>query len=278
MKQVFIFFLCVYLFTAGSVYAADSATSIPLPAIRSDLTQAGKGHLERLLFEQELGDFRPTNFIKYAIRFAVVYGVPANTIVLLLLLPAVAALIAAARHLVGIRGFGIFLPAALSVTFVATGPLVGIGLFIVIVAISTTARFFLRKIKIRLQYLPRMAVILWGVSVGILSIIFLAPFFSVSGIPNVSIFAVLILVLLSEEITRVQLGKSIKIALDLGVETLILALISYTVLSLGSVQDFALLNPEMMLAGTLVFDIVLGKYAGLRLRELWRFRKLINGK
>jgi len=44
-------------------------------------------------------------------------------------LPAATALIAASRHLIGLRGFGIFLPAALSVSFVAIGPLLGIVVF-----------------------------------------------------------------------------------------------------------------------------------------------------
>ena len=51
-----------------------------------------------------------------------------------------AALIAAARHLIGIRGFGIFLPAALSVSFVATGPIVGIIIFLLIVFSILTAK------------------------------------------------------------------------------------------------------------------------------------------
>ena len=51
------------------------------------------------------------------------FGVPENTIVMLLLLPVIATFIAATRQIVGVRGFGIFLPAALSVAFVAIGPI-----------------------------------------------------------------------------------------------------------------------------------------------------------
>jgi hypothetical protein len=115
------------------------------------------GRLAKLLEEQELGPVWPFNPIKYAIRGAVKAGVPENTIVLLLLLPLVAAIIAATRHLVGIRGFGIFLPAALSIVFVSTGPVVGIGMFLIIVFVSTFSRILLRRFKVRLQYLPRMA-------------------------------------------------------------------------------------------------------------------------
>lgn len=252
----------------------------PTPVIRPDLTQKTEetvGPLEKLLSEQKLGPVWPKNPIKYAIRASVAAGVPANTIVLLLLLPAVAAIIAAARHLVGLRGFGIFLPAALSVVFVATGPVVGIGLFLIIVTVSTGARLILRRAKIKLQYLPRMAMLLLFVVMGVLGVLFAAPVINRPDIANVSIFPVLILALLAEDFSRVQIGKSAKTAVNLTTETLILSLISFVFLTLKSVQEFALLKPEILLLSVLVFDFMLGKYIGLRFMEFWRFRKLISG-
>ena len=232
--------------------------------------------LVALLNEQKVGPVI-TNPIKYAIRSAVSAGVPANTIVLLLLLPAVAALIAGARHLVGIRGFGIFLPAALSVVFLAIGPVAGIGLFLVIVTVSTGARIILRRSKIKLQYLPRMALLLWFTVMGVLSVLFAAPILNQPDITNVSIFPVLVLVLLSEEFSKVQLGKSAKTAINLTTETLILALVSFIFLTLQSVQHFALLHPEAFLLLIVFIDYLLGKFVGLRFIEFWRFRKLISG-
>lgn len=205
----------------------------------------------------------------FLIERAIASGVPVNTIVLLLLLPIVAFVIAFSRNVVGIRGFGIFLPAALAVTFVATGPLVGIGLFLVIVSVSTGIRMVLRKLKLKLQYLPRMAFILWAVVIGVLGSLFVVP-------SNVSVFAVLILVLLSEDFTRVQLGKSVKTALSLTTETLILSMISYFFLTLRPLQVFVLSNPVISLLVTGFLDLALAKYSGLRLMELYRFRKLIK--
>ena len=270
------------LVATDEAQATQSAeiVSTPTPAPRSDLTQKTEetvGPLEKLLEEQELGPIWPTNPIKYAIRSAVSAGVPTNTIVLLLLLPVIAAIIAAARHLVGIRGFGIFLPAALAVTFVATGPIVGIGMFLVIVAVSTSARLLLRKTKIKLQYLPRMALILLFVVMGVLGVLFTAPILRRPDLANVSIFPVLILVLLAEDFSRVQLGKSVNTAVGLTTETLILALVSYVFLTSKQVQEFALLNPEILILIVFVFNFFMGKYIGLRLREFWRFRKLISG-
>ena len=193
MKKVLIlstFLVLMAVFTASHVVAkitptaSPSATIEPTPSEtptptvvpRADLTQKSEETVEplrRILNEQKLGSVWQGNFIKYAIRGAVSAGVPPNTIVLLLLLPGVALLIAAIRQVVGLRGFGIFLPAALSVVFVAVGPVVGIGLFLLIVAISTLTRIVLRRLKVKLLYLPRMALILWLVSMGVLGVLFL---------------------------------------------------------------------------------------------------------
>ncbi|MGD8744255.1 MAG: 7TM domain-containing protein [Candidatus Woesebacteria bacterium] len=260
-----------------SAQVAETPTVTPQP--RTDLTQESEetlGPLEKILEEQNPG-VKLLNPVKHAIRSAVSVGVPANTIVLLLVLPLVASIIAATRHLIGIRGFGIFLPAALSVVFVATGPVLGIVLFLVIVAASTVARLILRKSKVRLQYLPRMALLLWFVVVGVLAVLFSAPIIKRPDLTTVSIFPVLILALLAEDFSRVQIGKSARVAVNITTETLVLALISYIFLTLEVIQKFALLNPEVLLVGVFVFNVIVGKYVGLRLVEIWRFKKLITG-
>lgn len=254
-------------------------TPVPTTQPRQDITKETVETVEplkKLLDEQVLGSLFPSNFIKYAIRGAVDAGVPPNTIVLLLLLPGIASIIAVARHIVGIRGFGIFLPAALAVSFVAIGPPLGIVLFLVIVFVSTSVRMILRKTKIKMQYLPRMAILLLFVVLGLLMVLFAAPIIKHPALTNVSIFPVLILVLLAEEFSKVQLGKSAKVAINLTSETLILALFSYVFLTTNFIQRVALLYPEIWIIFLFVFNILIGRYVGLRIIERIRFRKLLQ--
>ncbi|HCR35698.1 MAG: hypothetical protein UR29_C0002G0141 [Candidatus Woesebacteria bacterium GW2011_GWC2_33_12] len=294
MKKVFFIFLLAWGFILPSFVLAQTTKKLsPSPVVtikpsptateisRVDITQKSEeslGPLEKLIRDQKLGSVWPFNPIKYAILNSINSGVPANTIVLLLLLPIVATVMAIVRQLVGIRGFGIFLPAALSVTFVAIGPILGILLFMAIVAISTSVRMITRKLNLKLQYLPRMALILWFVSFGILGILFLSPFIDYSDLKNVSIFPVLVLTLLTEDFTRIQLGKSVKTAFGITYQTLILSLISYLVLTYAPIQKYVLLNPEISLGVTFIVDILLGRYIGLRFMEYYRFRKLIKSK
>ena len=250
----------------------------PEPSLRVDITKTTEvtvGRLEQILRDQELGPVLPFHPLKYAIRATIDAGVPPNTIVLLLLLPLVVAVIAAARHVIGLRGFGIFLPASLAIVFAAIGPVVGIGLFMVIVLTSTGARLMLRKLKVKLQYLPRMALILWMVVGGVLLTLFLAPIIRHSDFTSVSIFPVLILVLLAEDFSKVQLGKSPRTAIELASETIILSLVSYLFLTFESIQEYALLYPETLLLAVALFNFIMGRYVGLRFIEYWRFRRLI---
>ncbi len=250
----------------------------PVPTQRPDITQRTEesvGPLEKILKEESLGAVWKAP-LKHVIARAVKNGVPANTVVLLLLLPVVAAFVAGARHLLGLQGFGILLPAALAISFLALGPIVGIGMFLVIIGSSTLGRMFLRKIKLRLHYLPRMSLLLAFTVLCILGVLLLGSTINVSGITNVSIFPVLFLVLLSEDFIRVQLGKSFHTAVNITAQTLLLALVSYFFLTLSEIQMFAIKYPEILIGGVLVINIVLGKFSGLRLLEYYRFRKLIK--
>jgi hypothetical protein len=261
-----------------SAEATDSAlTTNKELEKKPDITESTsevKGKLEKYLMDQKLPALTITNFLKYAIRNAVKQGVPANTIVLILMLPLIAAIIASARHLVGLRGFGIFTPAVISVAFLATGIVSGLLLFGTILLVATFSRFLIRRL--RLQYLPRMSLMLWFVCLGVLGIIFLSPFLSQPNLTLVTIFPILIMVLLAENFIEVQTTTSVREAIEITTETLLIALFCYLIMNLEFLQKFVLLNPEITILTVAFYDIFLGKYVGLRLMEYWHFRQIIK--
>ena len=63
--------------------------------------------------------------------------------------------------------------------------------------------------------------------------------------------------------------------LKLAAGTLLVALLCYLVLGSQPVGNFVLTYPEAHFFTIAVF-IVLGRYAGYRLTELWRFRDLVE--
>jgi len=260
-----------------SVEATPAGTLSIEAVTKQDITErtsAVKGRLEGYLDEKKIGKLSWHNWLQQAIGQAVSKGVSANTIVLVLLFPLVAGLIAAARHLIGLTGFGIFVPAMLSVAFVATGIKVGIIMFAVVFLGASLARKATEKLK--LQYLPRMALMMWLVSALVLAVLLSAVNINLGSLSAVSIFPILILMLLSENFIEVQTGKSRHEATLVMLQTIVMAIIGAMILKTNWVQKLVLLNPEISLLTIALLDIYVGRYTGLRALEMWKFRKIIK--
>ncbi|MBP9670033.1 hypothetical protein KBD75_01380 [Candidatus Woesebacteria bacterium] len=244
---------------------------------KNDLTQPTavvKDKLEKLLEEHPVGELNWQNFLRYAVTKAVKNGVPVNTVVLILLFPLVVAMVAAARHLIGMRGAGILTPALLSVAFLATGVWAGMALFIVILMVTVMGRTLLKSLK--LQYLPRVSLLLWVVSGGVFLTLFGASIWNVSQLVTVGIFPILILMLLAETFIDIQAGRSGSEARALIVQTFVLAMISSLILGNEMVQRAVLLFPEIIFFGVALFDIFMGRYTGLRLSEYLMYRGIVR--
>jgi hypothetical protein len=184
------------------------------------------------------------------IEMAVEKGVATNTIVLLLLLPLVATLVSVVHYLLGISGFGIFVPTMVAVAMVATGVPGGLLLFFGILFIS----------------------------VATFGLMVVSAYLKIADISQISIFPVLFMILLVEEFTRTQLVKSKKEAMKLTLGTLGLAIFGSEIMMTQAIQKLVLQYPEMTILLTIVINIIVGNYSGIRLSEIGRFRKAIRKK
>lgn len=263
--------------TASAITATGSAVVEKVLEQKHDITETGggaKGKLEQFLSERPIGPLTITNVLQYAIRNAVERGVPANTVVLIFLFPLITAIIAAFRHVIGLHGFGLFVPAILAVAFTASGIVTGIGLFVIILLVATVARILTREL--RLQYLPRMSLIMWLVSLGVFGALLLAAMVGFAEAAVLSIFPILILILLAENFIEVQMSKSQEEAIEVTVESLVMAVAASAVVSWDVVQKLVLSYPEWYVILVAAFNIFVGRYVGLRVLELWKFREMLR--
>lgn len=244
------------------------------PTIDLTVPTKEKGRLERVLDSQQLTGWWGLNFLKIAIRNAVAQGVSPNTMVVLFLFPLVAALVAFSRQIIGISGFGVIMPTLLSVAFLSTGGLAGMILLLFILGAATISRNLVKKVRI--PYLPRMAMIFWIVSMAIMILLIGSPSLGLARLIGVGIFPILLFVLLSETFVESQITRSLSTSLLMTAETVILALIGYKIMSAPWVQEQVLLHPETWVILILLADYMIGRYKGLRLMEVWRFRELIK--
>lgn len=232
--------------------------------------------LAAYLDDHPIGAVSWHNIIQKAIRKAIASGLPANVIVILLIFPLIASLVAFSRHVIGLKGFGIYIPAVLSVAFVSTGIITGIIIFAAVLLTALVSRPLMKKM--RLPLLPRTAMLLLSVSVTILALLLVSALFKVNMIIGISIFPLLIIILLTENFMETQLFSSQKEALQITFETLLIAILGSLLIGSEAMQKFVILRPELTLLGVGLFNLAIGKYTGLRLLEYWRFRDLLNTK
>ena len=200
-------------------------------------------------------------------------GIPEETIIFLLMVPIIVTIIAFTRQIIGIRAFGIYTPLITAFAFLGTGLKYGIGLFIIVLIAGTIMRFLVKKL--RLLYLPRIAIVLTIVGLSVLLSFAIMSAFGQNEFLNISIFPILIMIVLVEKFVGAQTSKSLQTAIMLSLETLILSLISYFILNWEGLKQIILKYPWLILA-TIIINIILGRWTGLRIIELWRFRAVIK--
>lgn len=207
------------------------------------------------------------------INYFVDQGVPLVTVTLLLMFPIIATLIASLRQLVGIKAFGIYTPSIIIFAFLATGIKYGVALFVSVILVGMIVRLILKKLRI--LYLPRVAVTLIIVSISILLILTFGGSMKRTGLAAVSIFPLLIMITLVEKFIATQIEKGNKTASILALETLVISICGYYLLNWKLLVNFVIAYPWVILF-TIPFNIILGKWTGLRLSEYFRFREVFK--
>lgn len=191
-----------------------------------------------------------------------------ETNALLLMLPLVATLVSVMHYVLGISGYGIFMPTMMAVVMMSTGVGGGLILFAGILAVSVLSNLVLKKL--RLHFWPARSMGLMMISLVVIGMMKIFK--------NISIYPVLFMILLSEEFVRTQLSKSKKEAVALTVGTLVLAIAGAVVLKANGVQRLVLEYPEITILIVVVVNILVGNYKGIRLTEIKRFKNAIRKK
>lgn len=263
--------------SSTSAQLQPTASPNPPPIGSSDITESqgvAESRLQDLLDQQQIGPIQPLNLLQHAVRRAVASDIPITTVAFLLLFPLIATVIAFARHIVGLSGLSMYAPAALSVALISIGIIPGTMLFLGIILFGTVSKTVLTRFK--LPYLPRTAMVLWSVSIGVFGLLMIStsiPFFPLSIL---NVFALLILILLSENFLELQASLSPSAAMQRVFETFVLGFLCALILGSEIIQSIAILYPEVTLVVIAITNIVIGRYLGLRFTELLRFRSIIE--
>lgn len=262
--------------SATATKSAETAnTSQPIDLTRPEDDRARKV-FNRLYYRRPINEPSFLNIMEYTVQYSIRSGVPANTIVLILLTPLLATVFVLARQIIGIPTLEMLVPIALSAALVATGLLVGAVLLITILFASIFSQIILKRIRI--MQLPKMALSMFIISTFVLVALISASSLRLFDVSQISFLPVILLVLLSDKIVSLQLTRGIKPAIIITFFTLFLGGIGYVIFTNPTIRFNILLWPELVLL-LIPLNIVLGRYFGLRLTEYHRFasfRKYVN--
>lgn len=250
-----------------TVWKNKTASNI-LTAIQA---QSGDYRIIGSYSQRSVADFRIWNFMSVVVDYMINQGVPVNTVLLILLLPIVATIFAFARQVIGIKAFGIYTPSIITLAFLAIGLPYGLLIFLVVLLAGSFTRYLLKRLH--LLFLPRMAIVLTAVTLAVIALLALAARFDQQALIVASIFPILVIIALVEKFVTAQIEKGVWDATRLSIETLILSIVAYFIVSWDVLRDLVLAYPEIILL-TLIINIILGKWTGLRLSEYARFREV----
>lgn len=226
------------------------------------------------IVDSGLEEFRLTAPLSFLVNYLVSEGIPASVILLVLLLPVIATLVAFLKQVVGITTFGVYTPSVLTLSFLAIGWRLGIIVLLVVVFASILIRKMLHRY--RLAYTPRLAIVLTFVSLSIFAAIVFATYFRETDLITASIFPMLIMSTLAEKFVSIQTEKGSRSAIQMFGELLFVSLGCYFVVGEWSfLQTTLLAHPEIIFLFVL-FNVVLGRFTGLRITEYIRFREVIK--
>ena len=214
-----------------------------------------------------------TNALAFLVQSSVKSGVPSRTIILILLLPMLATIIAFIRHVIGLPSIGMLVPVALSITLLSTGITAGLILLATIILGSTFARIVLKKVRI--MQLPKMAFSMFIVSIFLFLVLTMSAMAGILVVKQLSIFPVLLLILLSEQIIAVQQERSAQEMIIISMVTFAIGILGFLLLSSTHLRNTILLYPEFILV-LIPLNIIVGRYFGLRLMEYFRFSSIMR--
>lgn len=184
---------------------------------------------------------------------------------LLLALPLGAVMVVFARSVLGWKTFGLFTPMLLALAYLQSGPFAGPVISTAAILIGMAAAPFLKLLNLsRVAFLGTLIAIV-VTALGTLAL-------RLDNLVLMSAFPVVVTALVVERWWNAWEADGRKQAMKMTATTLALALMIQGLVASPLVIALGQQAPLVMPASAIVMMIVLGRYQGLRLSELTRFR------
>lgn len=189
----------------------------------------------------------------------------------LLMIPIGAFIMLLLRNIIGIKSFGTFMPVLIALAFRDTGIVAGVLLFALVIGAGLMVRFYLERL--RLLLVPRLTAILILVVLLMALVSVLSNRLGIEVGLSVSLFPMVIMAMTIERMSIAWDERGAGTAIREGIGSLLVASLAYLAMSWPPLEHLVFVYPEVLLI-LFAATLLLGRYSGYRLTELFRFRAL----
>ncbi len=189
----------------------------------------------------------------------------------LLLIPVAALIVVIMRILVGLKTSGTFMPILIALAFLQTKLVPGLTIFLILVGTGLWIRSWMSHMNLLL--VSRISAVIIVVIFLMAALAILSYKAGVDQALTVTFFPTIILAWTIERMSILWEEQGAHEVLIQGGGSLLVAVIAYLVMSNRLVVHLTFNFPELTLS-LLAIIMLLGKYTGYRLSELYRFRDL----
>jgi hypothetical protein len=212
---------------------------------------------------------RDKNFVAYSLLDLPLQAQEVYKI--LLLVPVGAFIMLILRNLVGIKTFGTFMPVLIALAFNWTGLVPGVILFFTVISAGLLVRFYMERLKLLL--VPRLTAVLIVVVMLMALVSVISNRLGIEVGLNVALFPMIIMTMTIERVSVAWEERGAGYAISQAGGSIAIAVLAYLAMKQTNLQHLIFVFPELLLV-LLGLTLVLGRYSGYRLTELFRFRAL----
>ena len=177
------------------------------------------------------------------------------------------------RNIIGVETFGTFMPILIALAFRETQLIWGIALFSLIVTLGLMIRFYLERLKLLL--VPRLSSILIIVIILMMFISILSYKLGAERPLSVALFPMVIIAMVIERMSIAWEETGPIDVFKRGLGSLLVAAIGYMLMQNPLLNHLIFVFPELLFL-ILGMLLLVGRYSGYRLTEIWRFKQILT--
>lgn len=201
-------------------------------------------------------------------------GIPLSLLKIIIMIPLGSFILVILRNIIGLETFGTFLPALIAAACRESGFLWGMIGFILIIAVVSLIHHPMERWG--LLHTPKMSILLISVVTVMLALTVIGVKMKLYELSHISLFPIAVLAITSERFALLLVEEGLKTSLKVMLTTILAVGLCFLAMNSLAMESLFLAFPELFLI-LIVLNLWLGRWIGIRLTEIKRFRWLLRG-